>query len=153
MMVDTSHYFSSNVQQAYVNELAGSYFMTAEMYVRAASRLQLAGDEIPRLTLLLFALELGLKAYLVDMGTSEKTLKLPNVRHDLKELHALAVTTGLQLTNPDIVTVIDDYRDDHKSHSFRYGARNYVDLGDPDRAFRAISATLEEIGKILRRRL
>ncbi len=152
-MADTSHHFSSNVQQAYVNELAGSYFMTAGMYVRAASRLQLAGDEIPRLTLLLFALELALKAYLVDAGTPEKTLKLANVRHDLKELHALAMTAGLQLANSHIVAVIDDYRDDHKGHSFRYGGRNYVDLGDPDRAFRAISATVDEIGKVLNRRL
>jgi hypothetical protein len=83
-MTDTSHQFSSNVAQAYVNERAGSYFMTAGTYVRAASRLHAAGDDIPRLTLLLFALELALKAYLVDAGTPERTLKQPKVRHDLK---------------------------------------------------------------------
>ncbi|WP_316227136.1 MULTISPECIES: hypothetical protein [unclassified Bradyrhizobium] len=152
-MADTSHHFSSNVQQAYVNELAGSYFMTAGMYVRAAFRLHVAGDEIHRLTLLLFALELALKAYLVDSGTPERTLKQPYVRHDLKELHTLAATAGLHLANPDIIAVIDDYRDDHKDHSFRYGGREYVDLGDPNRALRTIAAVVEEIGKVLKRRL
>jgi hypothetical protein len=151
-MVDTSHHFLSNVQQAYVNELAGSYFMTAGMYVRAASQLHVAGCEIPRLTLLLFALELALKAYLVDEGTFEKTLKQYKARHDLRELHGLAAKAGLHLANPDIIAVIAYYRDDHKNHSFRYGGRNYVDLGDPHRALRTISATVDEIGKTLRRR-
>jgi hypothetical protein len=149
-MADTSHHLSSNVQQAYVNELAGSQFMTAGMYVRAASRLHVAGDEIPRLTLLLFALELASKAYLVDAGTPEKTLRQANVRHDLKELRALAATAGLHLANPDIIAVIADYRDDHKDRSFRYGGRNYVDLWDPDRALRTISTTVDEIGKLLK---
>jgi hypothetical protein len=44
---------------------------------------------------------------------------------------------------------IDDYRDDHKDHSFRYGGRDYVDLQDPDRAFCTIQATVNEIGKVL----
>jgi len=150
-MVETQHHVFSNVQQAYVNELAGSFFITAQMYVRAASRL--AGEELPRLTLLLFALELALKAYLVDAGTPEKTLRQPKVRHDLKELYGLAKTTGLHLTNPEVVAVIDDYRDDHKDHSFRYGGRGHVDLGDPDRALRTISATVSEIGEVLKRKL
>jgi hypothetical protein len=152
-MVETSHHFSSNVGQAYVNELAGSYFMTAQMYVRAAGRLHATGDEIPRLTLLLFALELAFKAYLVDSGTPEKALKHANVRHDLKELHALATTAGLALANLDVVAVIDDYRENHEDHSFRYGGRSNVDLGDPDRAHRIVSATVEEIGRALKRRL
>jgi hypothetical protein len=152
-MADTSHHFSSNVQQAYVNEQAGSYFMTAGIYVRAASRLYVAGDEIPRLTLLLFALELALKAYLVDTGTPESTLKQLNVRHDLKELYVLAAKAGLVVGNPEVVAVIDEYRDNHKDHSFRYGSRSDVNLGNPDRALRSISATIDEIGKVLKRRL
>jgi hypothetical protein len=152
-MIDTSHHFASNVGQAYANELAGSYFLTAQMYVRAASRLQVPGDEIPRLLLVLFALELALKAYLVDAGASKKTLKDFKVRHDLEKLHDMAAKAGLNLGNPELVTVIADYRDDHKDHSFRYGARDYVDLKDPDRAFRIISATVNEIGKALKRKL
>jgi hypothetical protein len=74
------------------------------------------------------------------------------VRHDLKSLHDLAVRAGLH-TTPDVVAVIDDYRDHHKDHSFRYGARDYVDLGDPGRALRTISATVNEIGKVLKRKL
>jgi hypothetical protein len=150
-MADTSHQFFSNVHQAYVNERAGSFFITAEMYVRAASQLHVPGDEIPQLMLLLFALELALKAYLVDAGTPEKTLK--QVRHDLKELHDMATKAGLHVATPDVAAVIDDYRDDHKDHSFRYGDRNYVDLGDPGRALRTVSATVEEIGKVLKRSL
>jgi hypothetical protein len=122
------------------------------MYVRAASRLTAAGDEIPLLTLLLFALELALKAYLIDKGTPERTIKQLQVRHDLKELHGLAIKVGLPV-NSDVVSVIDEYRDDHKDHSFRYGDRNYVDLGDPGRALRVISAAIDEIGKGLNRKL
>jgi len=57
----------------------------------------------------------------------------------------------LHIANLDIVAVIDDYRADHKDHFFRYGGRNDVDLGDPGRAFRAISATVDKIGKVLKR--
>jgi len=152
-MIDTSHHMFSNVEQAYASQLAGSYFLTAGMYVRAASRLQVAGDEIPRLMLVLFALELALKAYLVDAGTSKRTLKKADVRHDLKKLYDMAAKAGLNLGNPEVIAVIDDYRDDHKDHSFRYGARDYVDLKDPDWALRIISATVTEIGKALKRRL
>jgi hypothetical protein len=103
--------------------------------------------------LMLFALELALKAYLVDAGTPEKTLKRAEVRHNLKVLHDLAAKAGLHFGNPDVVAVIDDYRDDHKDHSFRYGGRDYVDLGGPDQAFRTLSATVNEIGKVLKQRL
>jgi hypothetical protein len=151
-MVETAHHFSSNVQQAYVHEQAGSFFMTAQIYVNAASRLTSPVDEIPRLTLLLFALELALKAYLIDTGTSEKSLRQPKVRHDLEELYDLASKAGL-LIDPDVVAVIRGYRDDHKNHSFRYGDRNYMDLGDPDRAFRTISTTVGKMGRILKRKL
>lgn len=151
-MVETAHYFSSNVQQAYVHEQAGSFFLTAQIYSNAASRLASPGDEIPRLTLLLFALELALKAYLIDTGTSEKSLRQHKVRHDLQELYDLAAMAGL-LIDPDVVAVIRGYRDDHKDHSFRYGDRNYVDLGDPDRALRTITATVGKIGTILKRKL
>jgi hypothetical protein len=124
------------------------------MYLSAASRFPPPVDEIPRLTLLLFALELALKAYLVDTGVSEKTLKQLTVRHDLKELHALATTkAGLHFGSPDLIAVIDDYQDDHKDHSFRYGSRDYVDLGDPGRALRIISETVDAIGKVLKRKL
>jgi hypothetical protein len=156
-MIDTSHHFSSNVQQAYANEQAGSYFITAAMFVSAARRLPPPVDEIPRLTLLLFALELALKAYLIDSGTPERTLKQHHVRHDIKALHDLAVEAGLHFGNTDVVAaiddVIDDYRDDHKDHSFRYGRRNYVNLRDPGRALRVISATVDEIGQVLKRKL
>ncbi len=34
-MSESSHHFPSNVAQAYVNELAGSYFVAAQMYIPA----------------------------------------------------------------------------------------------------------------------
>jgi hypothetical protein len=151
-MIESSHHFSSNVHQAYVNAAAGSYFMTATMYVRAASRL-VAGDEIPRLTLLLFALELALKAYLVDVGTPDRALRRPNVRHDLRELSDLASNANLNLANAELAAVINDYRQEHKDHFFRYGARGHADLKDFDRAVCAVPDAVEKIGKLLKRRL
>jgi len=121
--------------------------------VNAARKLSGAGDEIPKLTLLMFALELALKAYLSDRGTPEKDLKDFAVRHDLKTLYGLALKSGLVPSDINISTVIDDYAADHKSHSFRYGDRNYVDLKDPDRGMVSISKTVEKIGQLLKMKI
>src|SRR5215208_1136352 len=130
-MSDNSHHFSSNVQQAFENGVAGSYFLTAQLYARAASKLR-HGHDIPQLTLVLFALELALKAYLLDSGTDEKTLRSGGVQHDLRALHDSAVAKGLSFNNADVVTIVDQYREDHRNHFFRYGLRDYADLKDPD---------------------
>jgi hypothetical protein len=146
-MIETQHTLLSNVSQAYANPLAGSYFMTAEMYLQAATQLPSPGNDIPRLLLLLFGLEIAMKAYLLDKGKAERTLK----HHDLRKLYRETKDAGLPI--PGIEPVIDDYADDHKDHSFRYGKRDYVDLKDPARAWLMIKAGVDLVGRALRRNL
>lgn len=153
-MAEQSVQFVSNISQAYKNPLAGSYQLTAAEYVNAARRITGASEGIPKLTLLLFALELTLKAYLLDTGTPEKTLKKEfDVRHDLKALYDLAHKSGFVPSDANIHAVIDDYGEDHKAHSFRYGGRDFVDLKDPDRAMTAVSKTVGQIGKLLKMKI
>jgi phosphate/sulfate permease len=150
---ETQHLLLTTLQQAYKNPQASSFFLTSTLYVNAAARLNVQGDEIARLTLLLFALEIALKAFLLDNGTPEADVRGRKVRHSLKALHELATKAGLSLINGEIDVVIEDYHEYHLDHFFRYGDRYEVDLKDPQRASRAIPAVIGEIRDRLKRKL
>lgn len=99
----------------------------------------------------LFAMsaELALKAFLEEVGVSEKELRGPGIRHSLNALLLLAVGRGLR-TSHEVAEVLMEMDEAHSSHAYRYIPRpsesevTTVYSAHPAVAFAAIQRLLDQ---------
>ncbi|WP_224702720.1 hypothetical protein [Devosia aquimaris] len=95
------------------------------------------------------AAELALKSFLERVGTSEKELKEPRVRHSLKELLLMAVSKGLRASH-EVADVILEMDAAHATHAFRYvprpseGQTIMLYTARPANAYAAIQRLLDQ---------
>lgn len=98
-----------NLDVSTAQGLARAYAIGAGECLADARVLQknLFSDRTGHYIVTLHAIELGLKAFLIDKGYTEETLKARPFGHDLVELHKAAKQQGLILTTPHAEALID----------------------------------------------
>lgn len=102
--------------------------------------------------LLGMASELTLKAFLLDVGMSDKILSSKKFGHDLRALLRECLKKGLELSPYEAMCVLN-MRDAHFTHFNRYGAQADEDgvptgiflLTDDDKALSVVAALIDRV--------
>ncbi|MBZ9674082.1 hypothetical protein [Mesorhizobium sp. ES1-3] len=100
---------------------AKGYVQSAFVMMTSPMRFQVPDDSSFYLSFHMltgFATELYLKSFLASQGYTEKDLRRPEVRHDLRKLLEMAEAKGLNDSGATVL--VDLLGDHHKSYEFRY---------------------------------
>ena len=130
--------------QAHLLERAASFLVMADHVAEPEARL--CGE--PLLQNVGYALELGLKALLVERGWDDDRCRI-EVRHDIAKALGEAAKVGFVPAHPDLAALIATISPYYKRHGKRHGLSELVATGglamSPDQALAVTRSLLDQV--------